>query len=117
MEQRGHLEWHVRDLIQRRTKFPEKKTLAKIISVQNVKRSFSNLSIADTSESKISEMIAWLEKISKYIPISNEDELEAIIKIMITLSIVRNELNFLYHHKIRQARLHLRRWRPHRSQA
>jgi len=96
MEQRGYLEWNVRDLIQRRTKFPEKKTLEKVISVKNVKRSFSNLSISESSEVRISETISWLERISKYIPLSNEDELEVIIKLMVSLSLARSEFDFLY---------------------
>ncbi len=96
MEQRGHLEWNVRTLIQNRNKFLEKKDLASIISRENVKHSFSNLAITDTSEEKINEMITWLEKISKYVPISSEAELEAIIKIMVTLSVERNKLSSLY---------------------
>ncbi len=54
------------------------------------------ISKTEGTDTQISETIAWLEKISDYIPIPSEKELEEIIKLMIMLSEVRARLNFLY---------------------
>ncbi len=96
MEQRGHLEWNVRKLVENRNKFPEKTAGLNIISAQNVRRTFDKIAVKDYSDESINETVAWLEKVSKYIPISKEEELEEIIKIMIMLSEERARLNYLY---------------------
>ncbi|NHK33051.1 MAG: hypothetical protein FK730_17010 [Asgard group archaeon] len=50
------------------------------------------------SDADVSNTIKWLEKVSKYIPIATEKELEEIIKIMVLLSQERAKFNELYDH-------------------
>ncbi len=93
MEQRGHLEWNVKDLVQRRNKFPDSKETSKIIDEQNVRRSFAKF---PNSSLDIEGMVVWLEKMAQYIPISSDKELEEIIKLMVILSKERARFNYLY---------------------
>ena len=96
MEIIRYSEISVRDLIKQRSDFPKKSKRYKTINEANIKRAFSAISKTERSEAQINETIAWLEKISEYIPIPTEKELEEIIKLMIMLSEVRARLNFLY---------------------
>ncbi|MHA2052453.1 MAG: hypothetical protein ACXAB2_07915 [Candidatus Hodarchaeales archaeon] len=48
------------------------------------------------SEGEVHNTIKWLEKVSKYVPIASDKELEEIIKIMVLLSKERAKLNELY---------------------
>lgn len=86
----------VRDLIKQRSTFPKKDEVHRTISEKNIKRAFKAITDKESSEAQIRETIAWLERISEYIPISSEKELEEIIKLMIALSEIRAELNYLY---------------------
>lgn len=86
----------VRDLIKQRSSFPKQQELHQTISERNIKRAFKAITDKESSEAQIKETIAWLERISEYIPIPSEKELEEIIKLMIALSEVRAELNYLY---------------------
>ncbi|UCG89917.1 MAG: hypothetical protein JSU57_05500 [Candidatus Heimdallarchaeota archaeon] len=86
----------VRDLINQRSNFPEKDKMRRTINEVNIKRVFKAISKTERTEAQIGETIAWLEKISEYVPIPSEKELEEIIKLMIMLSEVRARLNFLY---------------------
>ncbi|MFX1507440.1 MAG: hypothetical protein ACFFDC_15260, partial [Promethearchaeota archaeon] len=47
-------------------------------------------------EKEVSDTIKWLEKVSNYVPIDSEHELEEIVKIMVHLSHERAKLNELY---------------------
>lgn len=96
MEIIRYSEISVRDLIKQRSDFPKKSKRYKTINEANIRRAFSAISKTERSEVQINETIAWLEKISEYIPIPTEKELEEIIKLMIMLSEVRARLNFLY---------------------
>ena len=69
MEQRGHIEWNVKDLVQRRNKFPDSKETSKIIDKQNIQRSFAKF---PDSTLDIEGMVSWLEKMARYIPISSD---------------------------------------------
>ncbi|MFX0062538.1 MAG: hypothetical protein ACFFC7_10155 [Candidatus Hermodarchaeota archaeon] len=70
--------------------------MSKIISRKNVKSSYAKYSDSAVSEAKIEELINWLEKMARFIPISEEKELEQIIETMITLSNERAKLDYLY---------------------
>ncbi|MFX1283307.1 MAG: hypothetical protein ACFFB5_06610 [Promethearchaeota archaeon] len=85
----------VRDLIKHRSVFPKKDETRKTINEDNIRRAFLSIS-GERSEDQIKETIEWLERISDYIPIPTEKELEEIIKLMVQLSEVRARLNFLY---------------------
>ena len=96
MEIIKYSEISVRDLIRQRSAFPEKSKTRKTINEKSIRRAFMAISETEGSEAQIKETIAWLEKISNYIPIPSEKELEEIIKLMIMLSEVRARLNYLY---------------------
>jgi hypothetical protein len=93
LEQRGHLEWNVKDLVQKRNKFPDSKETSRIIDEKNVRRSFAKF---PNSNLDIKGMVAWLEKMARYIPISSDKELEETIKLLIVLSKERSRFNYLY---------------------
>ena len=93
LEQRGHLEWNVKGLVQKRNKFPDSSDTRKIINEKNVRRSFAKF---PDSTLDVEGMVSWLEKMVKYIPISNEKELEETIKLLVILSKVRARFNYLY---------------------
>ncbi|MHA1976450.1 MAG: hypothetical protein ACW98F_10690 [Candidatus Hodarchaeales archaeon] len=93
MEQRGHIEWNVKDLVKKRSKFPDDKSTSKIINEQNVRRSFAKF---PDSTLDIKGMVSWLEKMARYIPISSDKELEEIIKLFVVLSKERARFNYLY---------------------
>ncbi len=96
MEIIKYSEISVRDLIKQRSTFPKKDRIQETISENNIKRAFMAITKEESSEAQIKETIAWLEKISEYVPIPTEKELEEIIKLMIRLSEVRARLNYLY---------------------
>ena len=50
----------------------------------------------EASQAEVANTIRWLEKVSKYVPISSDKELEEIIKIMVLLSKERAKFNELY---------------------
>lgn len=96
MEQRGHIEWNVKNLLSKRAEFPQKETLDKLFNRHSLERSLMKISQSETSDEQINQMISWLERVSKFIPIPSEKELEEIIRIMILLSHERARLNHLY---------------------
>ncbi len=51
---------------------------------------------SEVSETEVDSTIKWLQKVSKYVPISSDKELEEIVKIMVLLSKKRAKLNELY---------------------
>jgi hypothetical protein len=50
----------------------------------------------EVSDEEVSDTIKWLEKVSNYVPIDSEHELEEIVKIMVYLSEERAKMNELY---------------------
>ncbi|MFW9780404.1 MAG: hypothetical protein ACFFE8_16295 [Candidatus Heimdallarchaeota archaeon] len=61
-----------------------------------VERILSKVTGKESSQEEIRKIIEWLEKISKYVPIDSENELEELVKIMVLLSQERAKLNELY---------------------
>ncbi|NHJ02000.1 MAG: hypothetical protein EAX86_07625 [Candidatus Heimdallarchaeota archaeon] len=61
-----------------------------------VEKLLNTLKGKESSPEEITAHIKWLEKVSKYIPISSEKELEEIIRYMILLSKERAKYNELY---------------------
>ncbi|MFX1535637.1 MAG: hypothetical protein ACFFDI_15600 [Promethearchaeota archaeon] len=96
MEHRGYTEWIVKNYLNKRNKFLKKEKLSELISEKIIKRSYAKVTSSTASEEQVKELLAWLENIARYIPISEEKELELVIKIMITLSEERAKLNYLY---------------------
>lgn len=96
MEFIGFNQSHIRDIIKMRNHFPKEDEKQNTINENNVTRALLALSKAEMSESQIKETINWLEKISQYIPISSEKELEELIQLMISLGKFRSQFNFLY---------------------
>lgn len=96
MEIIGYSEITVRKLIEQRKTFPEKDRVKQLINEDLVRKKLQSISKTETSEARINEIILWLEKISNYIPIPSEKELEEIINLMILLSEERARFHFLY---------------------
>ncbi|MFX0150758.1 MAG: hypothetical protein ACFFAJ_08270, partial [Candidatus Hodarchaeota archaeon] len=63
-----------------------------------IERTLSAIRGKTVSEEEVFDTIKWLEKVSKYVPIDTENELEELVKIMVLLSQERAKLNELYDH-------------------
>jgi hypothetical protein len=63
-----------------------------------IERTLSSVRGKAVSEEEVSDTIKWLEKVSKYVPIDTENELEELVKVMVLLSQERAKLNELYDH-------------------
>ncbi|MFX0151404.1 MAG: hypothetical protein ACFFAJ_11525 [Candidatus Hodarchaeota archaeon] len=61
-----------------------------------IKRILDSIRGVGTSDEEVRNTIKWLEKVSKYVPIASDKELEEIVKIMVLLSQERAKLNELY---------------------
>ncbi|MFX1507228.1 MAG: hypothetical protein ACFFDC_14195 [Promethearchaeota archaeon] len=96
MEFIGFNDSHIRDIVKMRKRFPKEEEKAKTISENNVKQALLSISKTERSEAQIQETISWLEKISQYVPIPSEKELEELIQLMILLGNIRSQYNFLY---------------------
>jgi len=88
----------IRDLIeQRRMDRPQDREVKnRIRNAKLIKRALEAAQGKSATEEEIKTTIKWLEKVSKFIPIASDRELEEIIKIMIILSKKRAKLNELY---------------------
>lgn len=89
----------IRKLIEKRRKEPtnEQKLLIKNKAlIQQTLRKIK--SVQEVSEEELTRTIKWLVKVSKYVPITSNRELEEILRIMILLSQERMKLNELYDH-------------------
>ncbi|UCG04051.1 MAG: hypothetical protein JSW11_08695 [Candidatus Heimdallarchaeota archaeon] len=96
MEFIGLNQSQIRDIVKMRSRFPKEEEKLKTINENNVKRALLALSKNERSDSQIKETINWLEKISQFIPIPSEKELEELIQLMILLGKQRSKFNFLY---------------------
>ncbi|UCE14858.1 MAG: hypothetical protein JSV04_06660 [Candidatus Heimdallarchaeota archaeon] len=96
MEIIGYSEITVRKLIEQRKTFPKRDEVKEIINEDLVRKKLQSISKDETSDVRIREIILGLEKISNYIPIPSEKELEEIIKLMILLSQERARFHFLF---------------------
>jgi hypothetical protein len=85
----------IRKQLDERNKILEEKKKMRIINERNVKRIVSSISEIEMF-TQIKEITTWLKKVSNYVPISNDDDLEELLKHMVSLSKVRTRLNFLY---------------------
>jgi len=61
-----------------------------------IQRTLAKIRGKTVSETEVNKTIKWLEKVSKYVPIASDKELEELVKIMILLSDERAKLNELY---------------------
>ena len=61
-----------------------------------IQKTLTKIRGSDVSETELESTIKWLQKVSKYVPISSDKELEEIVKIMVLLSKERAKLNELY---------------------
>ena len=61
-----------------------------------IQKTLAKIRGSEASESEVDSTIKWLQKVSKYVPISSDKELEEIVKIMVLLSKERAKYNELY---------------------
>jgi len=61
-----------------------------------IQKTLSKIRGSEVSESEVNSTMSWLQKVSKYVPISSDKELEEIVKIMVLLSKERAKFNELY---------------------
>ena len=88
----------IEKLIKKRGRKPTKEQELLIQNKTLVQRTLEAVKGIEVSEQEVSTTIKWLEKVSNYVPIDSEHELEEIIKIMVLLSQERAKLNELYDH-------------------
>ncbi|MFX0206705.1 MAG: hypothetical protein ACFFDT_12030 [Candidatus Hodarchaeota archaeon] len=96
MEFIGFNDSHIRDIVKMRKRFPKEEEKLKTINESNVKQALLSISKTERTKAQIKETIGWLEKISQYVPIPNEKELEELISLMVLLGNIRSQYNFLY---------------------
>ena len=61
-----------------------------------IQKTLTKIRGSEVSEADLESTIKWLQKVSKYVPIASDKELEEIVKIMVLLSKERAKLNELY---------------------
>jgi hypothetical protein len=61
-----------------------------------IQRILASIRGVDATEQEVADTIKWLEKVSKFVPIASDKELEEIVKIMVLLSQERAKFNELY---------------------
>ena len=61
-----------------------------------IQKTLTKIRGTEVSQTELESTIKWLQKVSKYVPISSDKELEEIVKIMVLLSKERAKLNELY---------------------
>ncbi len=61
-----------------------------------IQKTLTKVRGSEVSDAELESTIKWLEKVSKYVPISTDKELEEIVKIMVLLGKERAKLNELY---------------------
>ncbi len=86
----------ISDLIKKRKLKPTKEQELLIRNKSLVQRTLESIKGIEVSDQEVSDTIKWLEKVSNYVPIDSEHELEEIVKIMVLLSQERAKLNELY---------------------
>ncbi|MHA1227051.1 MAG: hypothetical protein ACTSPV_09950 [Candidatus Hodarchaeales archaeon] len=86
----------VEEMLKQREMDPEKDKSELIKNKGLVQRTLANIKGKEVTEEEINRTIKWLEKVSQYVPIASDKELEEIVKIMILLSEERAKLNELY---------------------
>jgi hypothetical protein len=61
-----------------------------------IQKTLTKIRGSKASEADLDSTMKWLQKVSKYVPISSDKELEEIVKIMVLLSKERAKVNELY---------------------
>ena len=61
-----------------------------------IQRTLTKIRGSEVSDAELESTMKWLQKVSKYVPISSDKELEEIVKIMVLLSKERAKVNELY---------------------
>lgn len=95
----GHKDYaliKVEELIKMRRVIDRKERKGIINNHSLIQRTLAAVRGAEASDEEVASTIKWLEKVSQYVPISSDKELEEIIKIMVLLSKERAKLNELY---------------------
>ena len=95
----GHKDYaliKVEELIKMRRVIDQKERKGLIKNHSLIQRTLTAVRGAEASDEEVASTIKWLEKVSQYVPISSDKELEEIIKIMVLLSKERAKLNELY---------------------
>ncbi len=90
-----YMMYKVRELIRSR-KVNKSKEPEIIRNRELLKNMLGNIQGREVEEQEVVNTIKWLEKVSKYVPITSDKELEEIVKIMVLLSKERAKLNELY---------------------
>lgn len=83
-------------MLQRRRMDPKKDRMELIRNKGLVQRTLALIRGKEASSEEVNSTIKWLEKVSKYVPIATDKELEEIVKIMVILSEERAKFNELY---------------------
>ncbi len=86
----------IQELIKMRQMTEKKQREGILIDKGLIQRTLIAIREKEASEEELARTVKWLEKVSKYVPISSDKELEEIIKIMVLLSKERAKLNELY---------------------
>ncbi|MHA1543184.1 MAG: hypothetical protein ACTSQH_09425, partial [Candidatus Hodarchaeales archaeon] len=61
-----------------------------------IQKTLTKIRGSEVSDAELESTMKWLQKVSKYVPISSDKELEEIVKIMVLLSKERAKMNELY---------------------
>ncbi len=88
--------YYVAELIKRRRVTPKKEHQDRVRNEGLIRRILTANRGETATTEEVETTIKWLEKVSKYIPIASDKELEEIVKIMVVLSQERAKLNELY---------------------
>ena len=86
----------VEEMLKRRRMDPETDRMELIKNKGLVQRTLALIRGKEVSSDEVNSTIKWLEKVSKYVPIASDKELEEIVKIMVILSEERAKFNELY---------------------
>ena len=86
----------VEELIKMRRVIDQKEKKGLLQNHSLIQRTLAAIRGAEASDEEVANTIKWLEKVSQYVPIASDKELEEIIKIMVLLSKERAKLNELY---------------------
>jgi hypothetical protein len=87
---------NVQEMINKRKVSPDYDYNRYIQNRDLIQKTLAKVHGSETSEGEVESTIKWLEKVSKYVPIASDKELEEIIKIMVLLSKERAKFNELY---------------------
>jgi hypothetical protein len=101
LEKKENLMIKIQESIKNRHVSTKEKDIEQVYSLyvrntEAIKQSLMGYQENDVSETAIRSTVQWLEKVSKFVPISSEKELDELIKIMLLLGKQRQKLHDLY---------------------